>query len=124
MAQKAIIGVMAVVNHLEGLPQVAASDVKKRGWKGIMRLLGDKGPVLVTNHEQPDAVIVPTAEYERLREISRKEAAQLDATEDALRAEWDRRMAWLGEPGANAFLRSLVREPLRLNGEVKAGKGW
>lgn len=109
-------------NHLQGLSTVAASDVKKRGWKGIMRLLAEKGPVLVTNHDQPDAVIVPTIEYERLRELARQQAQRLDTAEEALRAEWDQRLASLNGPGAREQMDRLMSGPLKLHGQVKAGE--
>ncbi len=112
------------VNHLQGLPTVAASDVKKRGWKGIMRLLGAQGPVVVTNHDRPDAVIVSTAEYGRLRSVALQQSRRLDTAEEVLRAQWQRRLAWLNEPDAGECLRSVAGGPLTLNGEVKAGEGW
>ena len=41
------------------LPTVPAADVKKRGWRGLMRRLEREGPLVVTNHDEPEAVIVP-----------------------------------------------------------------
>lgn len=113
-----------VPSVLEGLQQLPVSEVKKRGWKGVMRLVGDKGPLVVTNHDQPDAVVVPIGEYVRLRDLARKKAANLDTSEATVRAEWQRRMAWLREPGSDDFLRSLVNGPSTLQGDVKAGEGW
>ena len=40
------------------LPTVPASDVKKRGWRGVMRTLVKDGAVVVTNHDEPEAVIL------------------------------------------------------------------
>ena len=47
---------------VEDLPRTPASDVKKLGWRGVMKAVGLRGKVVVTNHNQPDAVILPIAE--------------------------------------------------------------
>lgn len=111
----------SVLHRLEQLP---VSEVKKRGWKAVMRLVSDKGAVVVTNHDQPEAVIVPIAEYARLREAARQRAGQLDTVEEALRQEWQQRLARLNQPGARTAVDTLLQGPITLGGTVKAGEGW
>ena len=105
------------------LPTVPAADVKKRGWRGLMRRLEREGPLVVTNHDEPEAVIVPVEEYQRLRalvdQVKMRDAAALDA----LRRRFDERLAVLRAPGAADRLRALARRPSRLHGKVKAGAG-
>lgn len=48
---------------MEALPRVPASDVKRRGWRGVMWTLREEGAVLVTNHDRPEAVILTAAAY-------------------------------------------------------------
>jgi len=44
-----------------------------------VRALLAEGPIVVTNHAQPEAVIVPTREYARLVAIERANEARLEA---------------------------------------------
>ena len=55
---------------LDQLPVAPASSVKD-GWRGMMRALSAEGRLLITNHNQPEAVILSTAEYARLLEAAR-----------------------------------------------------
>lgn len=111
-------------NVLDRLEQLPVSEVKKRGWKAVMRLVSDKGAVVVTNHDQPEAVIVPTAEYARLREVARERAGRLDTAEDALRQEWQQRLAVLTQPATRTAVDTLLQGPITLGGTAKAGEGW
>ena len=73
----------------DALPRTPASDVKKLGWRGVMQTVGREGTVLVTNHDRPEAVILSTAEYQRLLQAAaRAQAAQGDALA-ALRRRFD-----------------------------------
>ena len=58
---------------LDQLPVAPASSVKKDGWRGMMRALSAEGRLLITNHNQPEAVILSTAEYARLLEAARRQ---------------------------------------------------
>ena len=49
------------LDTLDDLPRTPASDVKKLGWRGVMKSLGSIGKVVVTNHNQPEAVILSAA---------------------------------------------------------------
>ena len=112
------------LNRLEDLHGIPASDVKKRGWRGVMRTLQDRGVVLVTNHDAPEAVIMPTRAYAELLEAVTQANARAAAELDALRVRFDERLAALRAPDAGARLRSVMRRPARLGGKVKAGTGY
>src|SRR5207253_2637668 len=49
---------------LARLPRAPASDFKMLGWPGVMNTLRANGTLLVTNHDGPEAVIIPVAEYD------------------------------------------------------------
>ena len=102
------------------LPRTPASDVKRLGWRGVMRTVGREGKVLVTNHDQPEAVILSTDEYQRLMQAAQ---AQQDAALDALRQRFDARLAALAQDGAADRLRAVLAAPAALQGQVKAGDG-
>lgn len=108
-------------DRLEPLP---ASEIKKRGWKGVMRLVSAKGPVVITNHHQPEAVVVPIAEYERLQKAVSEQTARIRNAEDTLREQWTQRLASLNHPRGRNAMDTLLEGPLRLRGTVKAGDGW
>jgi prevent-host-death family protein len=106
------------------LPTVPAADVKKRGWRGLMRRLEREGPLVVTNHDEPEAVIVPVEQYQGLLALADQARARDAAALDALRQKFDKRLAALRAPGAGDRLRALARRPARLHGKVKAGSGF
>lgn len=111
------------VSEIAALPEIAASDVKKRGWRGVMRTLQAGGAVLVTNHAQPEAVIMGAREYQAMLELVKHAKSREAAELDALRARFDERLAALRVPDAGGRLRSVMRHPARLRGKVKAGAG-
>ncbi len=109
------------LDRLEQLPRTPASDVKKLGWRGVMRTVGREGKVLVTNHDQPEAVILSTDEYQRLMQAAASAQAQQDAALGALRQRFDERLAALARPDAADRLRAVLAAPGALQGQVKAG---
>ena len=100
-----------------------ASDVKKRGWRGVMRTLASQGPVLVTNHAEPQAVIMTAQEYARLLAIVRETESKAESELETLRRRFDERLAALHGPDADDRLRAIAKSPATLRGEVKAGAG-
>lgn len=109
---------------VDRLPRTPASDVKKLGWRGVMRQLQTQGPVLVTNHQQPEAVILPVQAYMALLERAQHAADPAEAALEALRRRFDARLAALNVPEAGERLRGLMDGPARLHGEVKAGASY
>lgn len=106
---------------IETLRRVPASDVKIRGWKGVMRTVGDQGSVVVTNHDEPEAVIMRISEYAALIDAAKQAESRTAAGLETLRRQFDERLAGLRAPGAGTRLRAAARGPLRLRGKVKAG---
>ncbi len=105
------------------LPAKPASAVKKDGWRGVVRSLAaaDGKKIVVTNHDEPEAVIMTVAEYTRLTDALRvAQAAVPDPVED-LRRSFDQRLAALSAPDAGDRLRAIMRSPGKLAGRVKAG---
>ena len=111
------------LSAVQSLPRTPASDVKKLGWRGVMRTVGREGRVLVTNHDQPEAVILSTAEYQRLVQAAESAQARQQDALQALRQRFDERLASLREPEAREKLRGLLRNPLDIEGKVIAGEG-
>jgi prevent-host-death family protein len=111
------------MESIEDLTPLPAADVKKHGWRGVMRTVRREGPVLVTNHGEPEAVIIPADEYSRLVGAVRQADAAADQVLDGLRRRFDARLASLSAPDAASRLRSVTRRPPRLEGKVKAGRG-
>ncbi|WP_186764610.1 type II toxin-antitoxin system Phd/YefM family antitoxin [Comamonas flocculans] len=110
------------VPAFSALAHTPASDVKKLGWRGVMRVVGEQGAVLVTNHDRPEAVILSTTEYQRLLKAAEAaRAIQQDALQ-ALRERFDERLASLQAPDAADRLRGLLAQPLSLAGQVRAGQ--
>ncbi len=79
---------------------------------------------MVTNHDEPEAVIIPADDYARLVEAVRQAESRDESELDALRRRFDDRLAVLQAPGAGDRLRAVMRRPSRLRGKVKAGTGY
>ena len=107
----------------DDLPRIPASDVKKRGWRGVVRAITSQGPVVVTNHSEPEAVILSAEDYARLLTIVKRTEAKTAEGLAALRHRFDERLAVLREPDAGDRLRAISRSPARLRGKIKAGTG-
>jgi PHD/YefM family antitoxin component YafN of YafNO toxin-antitoxin module len=109
------------LDQIENLHAVPASDVKKRGWRGVMRTLDEKGVVLVTNHDEPEAVIIPVKAYQGLLAMVDQAESRAASELEALRLRFDERLAALRTSDAGDRLRSVTRRPAKLRGKVKAG---
>lgn len=108
---------------LAQLPHAAASDVKKLGWRGVMKTVRSDGKVVVTNHSEPEAVILSTEEYARLVQLAEQAAPRAEDALATLRADFDRRLAALNAADAAEGLRNVMRRGAKLQGQVKAGTG-
>jgi prevent-host-death family protein len=106
------------------LPRTPASDLKKLGWRGMMNALRSKGKLLVTNHDEPEAVIIPVAEYDALMQLVEQSEAQTESALAGLRRSFDERLAALQGQSAATRLQSTIRGRARLGGKVKAGSGY
>ncbi len=111
------------LDAIDDLPRTPASDVKKLGWRGVMKSVGRIGKVVVTNHNQPEAVILSAAEYDLILQALQAAAAKDGDALERLRHRFDQRLVSLQADDAGDRLRALVREPTRLGGKVRAGTG-
>lgn len=101
--------------------RVPASDVKKSGWRSLMRSVQAGGAVVVTNHNSAQAVILGIEEFEFLVREAGKREQEAELAVVALRDSFDQRLAALRATDAADRLRSLATTPARLGGKVKAG---
>jgi prevent-host-death family protein len=79
----------------------SASDVKSQ-WRSIVEQANDVGEVIVTNDNRPEVVVMSVDHYAKLKE----QAASNDPLA-RIRAQIDRELACLREPGAGAKLREI-----------------
>ncbi|NIJ69818.1 type II toxin-antitoxin system prevent-host-death family antitoxin [Xanthomonas sp. 60] len=111
------------------LTRTTASSVKEH-WRKVMQDVRDQRMVVVTNHNEPQAVIISAEQYQVLQ-------AQVEALENALgelrsqnpalaelRHGFTQRLAVLQDAQAGNRARDLLRRPARLEGKVKAGTGF
>ena len=109
------------LDAIEDLPRTPASDVKKLGWRGVMKAIGRSGKVVVTNHNAPEAVILSAEEYDAIQRALLEAGAGNASALEALRQQFDQRLASLQAADAGDRLRSVMRGPARLGGKVEAG---
>jgi len=106
------------------MPRAPASDLKKIGWRGIMNALRSKGRVVITNHDEPEAVIIPVAEYDALMQLVEQSEAQTESALAGLRRSFDVRLSVLQDRSAATRLQATIRGRVKLGGKVKAGSGY
>jgi PHD/YefM family antitoxin component YafN of YafNO toxin-antitoxin module len=106
------------------LPHTTASDVKKLGWRGLMKTVRSNGKTVVTNHNEPEAVILSTEEYVEIMNIVHQSSANTESALAALRQRFDQRLAALQAPDAGERLRALMCGPATLDGKLKAGASY
>ena len=107
---------------VDALARTPASDVKKLGWRGVMRQVGRDGAVVVTHHDRPEAVILSTDEYQRLARAAAAAQARQDDALATLRRQFDERLAALAAPDAGTRLRGVFGQAPALHGQVRAGQ--
>ena len=107
---------------VDALARTPASDVKKLGWRGVMRQVGRDGAVVVTHHDRPEAVILSTDEYQRLAQAAAAAQARQDDALTTLRRQFDERLAALATPDAGTRLRGVFAQAPTLDGQVRAGQ--
>ena len=112
------------LNALENLPRTPASDLKKLGWRGVMKTVARSGKVVVTNHDEPEAVILSAEEYTAILNLLREAAAKDQIALDALRRKFDERLVCLQAPDAGEKLASLFDRPFSFEGTVFTGNEY
>lgn len=78
----------------------------------------------MTNHSEPEAVILGIEQYEALLHAAQGGEARKEADLEALRRRFDDRLAVLRSDDAGDRLRSVLRQPARLDGKVRSGAGF
>src|SRR5437016_6017095 len=114
----------AALPRLAKLPRTPASDLKKLGWRGMMNALRAKGKLVVTNHDEPEAVIIPVDEYDALMRLVEQSEARTESVLLDLRESFDKRLSILQGQSAATRLRSTMRARAKLGGKVKAGERY
>jgi prevent-host-death family protein len=109
---------------LAKLARISASELKTLGWRGMMNVLRSKGRLLVTNHDEPEAVIIPVAEYDDLMRLAAQSNAQAESALANLRRSFDERLSALQGQSAATRLQSIIRGRAKLGGKVKTGSGY
>src|SRR5437763_14928303 len=79
-----------------------ASEVKSN-WRAIVKE-AQKKEVIVTNYNQPEAVVMSADRYAELQK-----AAQANDPMKRLREEWARKLAWMNRPGAHELMDEMLR---------------
>ncbi|HXS72892.1 MAG TPA: type II toxin-antitoxin system prevent-host-death family antitoxin [Rhodanobacteraceae bacterium] len=115
---------MSVLHKLDALPRTPASDLKKLGWRGVMKSVDREGKVVVTNHNEPEAVILSMNEYNAIALALEKAESKKASALDVLRQRFDERLASLQSANAGDRLRAAMRSRAKLGGKLKAAKRY
>jgi prevent-host-death family protein len=109
---------------LARLQRKPVSDVKREGWRGVMRIVDAEDQVLMTNHDRPEAVIMSLREYRRLTGLAQRVERDHQRRLEQLTRAFDAELAALRQPDAGERLRQAFGAPLALHGEVIAGRSY
>lgn len=109
---------------LEHLQRKPVSDVKREGWRGVMKGVGAAGTLLMTNHDQPEAVILSLPEFRRLSELAESALRDKERKLEELSQAFDADLAVLKQADASRRLRQAFGAPLALKGKVIAGRSY
>jgi PHD/YefM family antitoxin component YafN of YafNO toxin-antitoxin module len=90
----------------------------------MMNALRSKGTLVVTNHDEPEAVIIAVAEYDAIMQIVEQSEAQTESALAGLGRNFDERLSVLQGRSAATRLQSTMRGRAKLGGKVKAGSGY
>lgn len=116
---------MAVTDRLDevqDLDTAPASSVKKLGWRQLMKRVASSGKLLVTNHNEREAVILTVSEYEAMLRLVHESQVQQEDALEVLRRRFDERLAALTTPDSGEKLRGVMQGPVKLEGRLKAGE--
>ena len=116
--------VSATAAALGQLQRKPVSDVKREGWRGIKRSVEAAGTLLMTSHDQPEAVILSLAEYRQLTEMAALSQREQQDKLDRLSRAFDAELAVLQRPDAGKRLRTAFAAPVALKGKVVAGRSF
>lgn len=111
------------------LTRTTASPVKEH-WRKVMQDVREQQAVLVTNHNEPQAVILSAEQYQAMQaevvSLQRDLASLREQTPalQHLRQRFDDRLAVLDSAAAGTNARALLRKPAGLKGKVVAGSGY
>jgi PHD/YefM family antitoxin component YafN of YafNO toxin-antitoxin module len=79
---------------------------------------------LVTNHDEPEAVTIPVAEYDSPMRLAEQSEAQTESALANLKRSFDERLSVLQGQSAATRLQSTIRDRAKLGGNVKARSGY
>lgn len=111
-------------HDLSGLARKPVSDVKREGWRGVMKSVDAEGKVLMTNHDRPEAVILSLQAYQHLSALAERVQDADQRRLQALSQAFDQELSVLKAADAGDRLREAFGRPLALNGEVIAGSSF
>jgi len=109
---------------LSDLARKPVSDVKREGWRGLMKSVDAAGTVLMTNHDRPEAVILSLQSYQRLSALAERAQDTDQRRLQALSQAFDEELSVLKTADAGERLRQAFGQPLALQREVIAGQSF
>ena len=107
----------AELQTLDSLPRHSASQVKNK-WGDVVRQVNRSGVAAVTNHSTVEMVLMPAAEYERLREYLPDDDFR------RITQRFDARLALLQQPDAAARVEALFESRGQVAPRPKAGASF
>jgi len=85
-----------------------SSSLKTEGWSGFMRTVRDRGALVVTHHNEPQAVILSVERYQEMERLSRRVREREVRELSELRTRFDERLAILNALGAHQALNDFL----------------
>lgn len=122
--QAASLGTVPGADISAALPHKPSSALKKEGWSGFMREVSHRGVLVVTHHNQPEAVVLSVDSYQALERMAQREKVREAQQLADLSARFDQRLASLNAPHAHDALDAFMGESIALGGQLIAGAAY
>jgi PHD/YefM family antitoxin component YafN of YafNO toxin-antitoxin module len=108
---------------LQKLQSTPASSIKG-SWRDVVKFVLKSGRLLVTNHKEPEVVILSLEAYAELTRAAGEGDATRQVALDELSKRFDARLASLDNANAGKQLRAMMSKPTKLNGKLKSGASY
>lgn len=112
----------AASHDVSALASTTASELQK-GWRGVVKLVRAEGRVAVTNHGDPEVVVLSLGEYERLHGLERELAGLAGGTPlspvEELTRRFKARMASRDPAAFDRRLDEAAATPARPGGRLR-----
>ena len=96
----------------------------KGSWRDVVKSVQKSGRLVVTNHKEPEVVILSLEAYTTLTRAAGEGEIARQTALDALSKRFDEQLASFEDSNAADRLHNMMTNPAKLAGKLKAGASY